>query len=404
MESPHASLPFPGYHEGPRGWFKAEPGKQKTSQDMTSKERMLVALGRGKPDRMPVSVHQWQQYHLDVYMGGIGAMEAFQKFGMDAQIQYFQGMGQFWIPDADFTKFSAPGWIDEAVVVSDDPECRVIHHTIRTPEGKLTYKTEANRKTTWITEYLIKKDDDIELIRKYMPVPPLDPEPIRAAYDELGDGGILRGFVWGDQAGCWQHACCLMDVNELIFRCFDKPDWMHALLGILLEKKLRFIETMKGAKFDLVETGGGAASSTVISPSLHRDFCLPYDRKMHDALHALGFKVSYHTCGGTVGIEELIVQNGCDVSETLAPPSVGGNQEPWEFKKKVGNRLALIGGVDQFNVVTRGSVETIRQKVFELFEKVGQGGGYICSLSDHFFDTPPEKLDAFARAARECAY
>jgi hypothetical protein len=371
---------------------------------MTSKERMLVALGRGKPDRMPVSVHQWQQYHLDTFLGGIGALEAFQKLGMDAQIQYFQGMGQFWIPDADFGKFSAPGWIDEAVVVSADPECRVIHHTILTPEGKLTYKTEANRKTTWITEYLIKQDEDIELIRKHMPVPPLDPEPIRAAYDELGDGGILRGFVWGDQAGCWQHACCLMDVNELIFCCFDKPEWVHALLGILLEKKLRFIETMKGAKFDLVETGGGAASSTVISPNLHRDFCLPYDRKMHDALHSLGLKVSYHTCGGTVGIEELIVQNGCDVSETLAPPSVGGNQEPWEFKKKVGDRLALIGGVDQFNVVTRGSEKLIREKVFELFEKVGQGGGYICSLSDHFFDTPPDNLDAFARAARECVY
>ena len=93
---------------------------------------------------------------------------------------------------------------------------------------------------------------------------------------------------------------------------------------------------MRGAKFDLIETGGGSASSTVISPKLHREFCLPYDRQMHDALHSLGFKITYHTCGGTRGIEELIIANGCDASETLAPPSVGGNQEPWEFKQKVG--------------------------------------------------------------------
>ena len=57
---------------------------------MTSKERMMVALEGGKPDRMPVSVHQWQGYHLDKYLGGISDIQAFERFGMDAQIQYFE--------------------------------------------------------------------------------------------------------------------------------------------------------------------------------------------------------------------------------------------------------------------------------------------------------------------------
>jgi len=371
---------------------------------MSNKERLLCALQGGKPDRMPVSLHQWQGYHLDKYLGGISPLEAFQRFGMDAQIQYFESMGQFWLTDADFSKFSTPDWIDEANVVSDDPDHRVIHHVIKTPDGTLTYKTEGDRKTTWITEYLVKRDDDVQLLRKYMPVPPLDLEPIRVLYDEVGDRGVLRGFVWGDQVGCWQHACCLMDVNELILRCFDQPDWLHEFLGILLQKKLRFIESMKGAKFDLVETGGGAASSTVISPKLHEEFCLPYDRKIHDALHDLGLKVTYHTCGGTLGIEEHIVANGCDASETLAPPSVGGNQEPWDYARQIAGRLALIGGVDQFNVVTDGTPDKIRATVHKLFETVGAHGGYICSLSDHFFETKPEKLKIYADAARECVY
>ena len=370
---------------------------------MTSKERMMIALRRGKPDRLPVSVHQWQPYHLQTHLGGISALQAFAKFGMDAQIQYFQDMGQFWATD-DCARFATPQWQDEAKAIITVPERRVYHHTIHTPRGTLTYRTAGDRKTTWITEYLIKRDQDIELIERFMPVPVLDPVPVTRAHDEVGDAGILRGFVWGDQAGCWQHACCLMDVNELIFCCVDKPDWVHRLLGILLEKKMRFIESMKGAKFDLVETGGGAASSTVISPRLHEEFCLPYDRKMHDALHELGFLVTYHTCGGTVGLEELIAANGCDASETLAPPSIGGNQEPWEFARKMRGRVALIGGVDQFNVVTDGPAAKIRSKVFELFEKVGKNGGYICSLSDHFFDTPAEHLAAFAQAGRECVY
>jgi hypothetical protein len=237
-----------------------------------------------------------------------------------------------------------------------------------------------------------------------MPVPDFDLQPLAKLYDKVADRGIVRGFVWGDQPGCWQHAACLMDVTELILRCFDKSVWVHELLSILLEKKLRFVESLKGAKFDLVETGGGAASSTVISPTLHQEFCLPYDRQMHGALHALGFKITYHTCGGTRGIEELIVANGCDASETLAPTTIGGNQEPWEYKAKIGNRLALIGGMDQFNVLTTGTREQIRSMVFTLFEKVGYEGGYILSCADHFFETPLDNIHTYAEAARECVY
>ena len=371
---------------------------------MTSRERMMLAIDREKADRLPVSIHQWQKYHLDTHMNGMSELEAFRKTGLDAQIQYFESMAQFWVADVDFTKLNTSAWNDAAKIVSDDPDHRIVHHTIATPEGVLTYKTEGDRKTTWITEYLIKRDSDINLIKKYMPVPRLDKKLVTRAYDEVGDNGILRGFVWGDQAGCWQHAACLYDINALIMATFDKPAWVHELLRILLDKKMQFIESMKGAKFDLIETGGGSASSTLISPKLHREFCLPYDRLMHDALRDLGFKITYHTCGGTLGIEGLIVENHCHVSETLAPPSIGGNQEPWEFKKKIGNRLAMIGGVDQHNTLTVGTKAEIRQAVFKLFETTGRDGGYICSASDHFFETPVENLVTFAEAAKECMY
>ncbi|MFC2158381.1 uroporphyrinogen decarboxylase family protein [Acidobacteriota bacterium] len=369
-----------------------------------SKERLMLALNGEKPDRLPVSVHQWQAYHLDKHMEGRTDLEAFQECGMDAQIQYFQELTQSIPPEDGFSSQESATWRDEMDVISDSPDNRISYHTIHTPEGSLGYKTAGDRKTTWITEYLIKNDADIHLIKKYMPVPRLHLESIDNKYDEIGDRGILRGFVWGDQAGCWQHAACLMDISELILRTFTQPDWVHELLHILLEKKLRFIECMKGAKFDLIETGGGAASSTLISPDIHREFCLPYDKKMHQALHDLGFRVTYHTCGGTFGIEDLIIANGADVSETLTPTSIGGNQEPWEFKEKVGSRIALIGGLDQHNILTEGSTSQIRDQVRTLFKSVGFEGGYILSLADHFFETPVEKLKAYARAAHDCVY
>src|SRR5512135_1545770 len=117
------------------------------SAEMTSKERLLCALDRGKPDRLPVSVHQWQTYHLEEYLDGRSALDAFVMLGMDAQIQYFESMGQFWLTDADFIRFSTPQWRDEAVVLSSDRDNRIVHHTIHTPKGILSYRTAGDRKT-----------------------------------------------------------------------------------------------------------------------------------------------------------------------------------------------------------------------------------------------------------------
>jgi hypothetical protein len=156
-----------------------------------------------------------------------------------------------------------------------------------------------------------------------------------------------------------------MDVQALILECSDNPDWVHRLLRALLERKLRFIEeSLKGAKFDLIETGGGAASDTVISPELHREFCLPYDRQVHDALHSVGHKATYHTCGGMMHILDQVVENGADASETLAPPGVGGNiADPARVRQAYGGKVAMIGGMDQFNILTGGTSEEIRAEV-----------------------------------------
>ena len=373
---------------------------------MNSKDRMMLALQRGKPDRLPVTIHQWQQYHLDTYMGGMDALVAFQSLGLDGAIQYFEAMGQFWIPDAEKFIVQTPEWQEEIEVVDPTPTNKVLHHAITTPEGELTYKTGGNLQTTWITEYLIKNHDDIDLIEKYMPVSKLDKKKVAQEYDRVGDAGILRGFVWGDQAGCWQHACCLVDVQNLILEAADHPDWVHRLLKILLEKKLQFIEeSLKGARFDLIETGGGASSDTVISPSMHKEFCLPYDSQLHQALHDATHRITYHTCGGMMHILNLIVQNGTDASETLSPPGMGGNiTEPAEVRQVFGGKLAMIGGMDQMNILTAGTKDQIRAEVARLFEGFGKDGGYILSASDHFFDTPAENLRAFAEAAKECTY
>ncbi|MEG2596510.1 MAG: uroporphyrinogen decarboxylase family protein, partial [Ruthenibacterium sp.] len=183
----------------------------------------------------------------------------------------------------------------------------------------------------------------------------------------------------------------------------------HEFLAILLDVRLQYIEqSLTGAPFDLVETGGGAASNTLISPAIHEEFCLPYDIKTHDALHRLGFPAVYHTCGGMSRITHLLRQNHCDVSETLSPSGVGGDIANDAIARQVFADLrpsvALIGGMDQFNVLQNGTKEQIQNEVNRLFQLYGKDGGYIMSACDHFFCVPKENLKYYAQAAQQCSY
>ena len=209
---------------------------------MTSKERMLKALACAVPDRLPITIHQWQPYHLQEYLDGASDLAAFRRLGLDASVPYVEAVGQVWVQSGDRSADENPGWRHESKVVRADPNDRIVHHTVRTPGGALTYKTSGNRMTTWVTEYLVKRPEDVDLIAKYMPVPRMNREGVAAAYDRLGDDGILRGFVWGDQAGCWQHACCLFGEQPMIYAAIDAPAWTHHFMEVLLEKKLRFID------------------------------------------------------------------------------------------------------------------------------------------------------------------
>lgn len=185
------------------------------------------------------------------------ALAAFKQLGMDAAIHCSRATEPLCFSNADGEVSGTREWREEIEVIESTPNGKLLLHTIHTPEGSLTCKTRSNQITIWVSEGLIKRHEDVDLIEKYMPVPMLNKKRVAQVYDDIGDAGILRGGLWGQQAGCWQDACWLMGVQETIMMAIDDPVWMRHLLKVLLTKKMRFIdESLNGARFDLIETGG----------------------------------------------------------------------------------------------------------------------------------------------------
>ena len=93
-----------------------------------------------------------------------------------------------------------------------------------------------------------------------------------------------------------------------------------------------------------------------------------------------------------------------DAMETFTPRGMGGDVDLAEAKRRIGDRVCMIGGFDQFHFFTGCTPEETRAEVRRCFEAAGAGGGFILSPSDHFFEADLGLLEAFADEARKCTY
>ncbi len=386
---------------------------------MTSKQRMLAAITRNcVPDRLPVTTHHIMQDYLDKSMPGKTFDDFFNQYDLDAIT---------WVvphrPDPSKGEYADPeqgeiGFLEARRVSTDqwrvhwqeipDPKYKTVRYTFVTPKGSLTMVLQSNEQTAWVAEYLIKDKKDIDLLGEYMTAPKCDVEEVNKTADAFGERGLVRGHiccfdVFG-QPGCWQDAACLMNIQDLIYMTADDPEWVHELLKILQRRKKIFIESMKGAKYDILELGGGSASSTVISPKMFDKFVAPYDSVLIQTAHEAGQRIAYHTCGGMMPILEKIAAMKPDAMETFTPVGMGADVRLGEAKQRIGDKACMIGGFDQFHFFVGCTPEETRAEVRRCFVEAGPNGGYILSPSDHFFEAEPELLEAFADEAHQCVY
>ncbi|OGG02820.1 MAG: hypothetical protein A3F83_06965 [Candidatus Glassbacteria bacterium RIFCSPLOWO2_12_FULL_58_11] len=385
---------------------------------LSSRQRLLAALDRRVPDRLPVTTHHVMPSFLQRYMNGAGSREFFDRYGLDAILWTVphrpdNAAGEYFDP-----RQVAPGFLESRRIATDNwrieseempsQDYRTVRYRFVTPGGVLSTVLQSDIHTTWVSEHLIKEKSDIELIARYATAPKCDVAAVNREAEEFGERGIVRGHiccfdVFG-QPGTWQDATCLVGTQQLIMETFDDPAWVHELLKILQERKKTFIRSLAGAHYDLLELGGGSASSTVISPEIFRDFVAPYDSALIELAHQAGQRIVYHICGGIMPLLEDLVALGPDAVETFTPPAMGADTDLGRAREIVDGRVCMIGGFDQGHYFTGCPAEETRREVRRCFEEAGPGGGYILAPSDHFFDAEPELLEAFAAEARECRY
>ncbi len=203
---------------------------------------------------------------------------------------------------------------------------------------------------------------------------------------QVGGNKLIEGWIEGPCA----QAADLRGINNLMTDFFDDPAFVRDLFEFVLAMELKFAQAQVDAGADIIGVGDAAASLT--GPAIYEEFVLPYEKRMVDALHAMGTKVRLHICGNTRRILKGMGSLGCEIVDLdLAPISEG--------RQQMGQQV-LLGNLNPVKILRDGTPESVTEAIAECHRQAGPqfivGAG--CEIPR---GTPEANIHALARYARE---
>lgn len=130
-----------------------------------------------------------------------------------------------------------------------------------------------------------------------------------------------------------------------------------------------------------------------------RETFIPVLRACCEPLRNAGIKVIFHSDGYLMPILDDMIEagiNGLNPIEPLAGMDLA------VLKKRYGEDLVLVGGIDCSQLLPLGTVGDIRRQVERAMEVAGRGGGFFIGSSSEIVPaTPLENVLAFYDACRE---
>lgn len=371
---------------------------------MTSRERLLTALRRETPDRVPMPLRMWKflrKYYR--HIDGLTArlLHAHEEFGIDI---WYSGAGP---PLPCFSPTIGP-W-------RDDVEVEMAHEvrgnknywmrTIHTPEGDLhdvkraMIVIEGSGTGPEIVEPLIKDlKRDLPLMRYMQPDPKkVDLSAAREMDGQIGDRGVFAASTYSP-IDCRD----MMRPDAFMMLYHDDRGAFREMVEIGAEAMMGETRRMLEAGFEVLQNWWFYASPSYgWSPQIYEEMFLPHLVRQVDLVHQYGATYVYYDDGRMSRFMDMYACAGIDAMMTLTPPPMG-DAIPEEVKRKYGGRIALMGGIDAVNEVYLSNPRDIREMVKRRLDVYKPGGGYIMDGSNSLvYETPPENVRALADAGRE---
>lgn len=233
----------------------------------------------------------------------------------------------------------------------------------------------------------------------------LDPDSLKfddpllnSRYEGAGrHAEALRGrfAVFAKTGGPYLRAAFMRGQHDFLMDLAEDPEWTRAFVERVADHITTVgVESIR--RFGVQRTGIGIYDDVcnihgpVMGPRAYERIFLPSLRKMVKAYKEAGAAFVFHHIDGCVtDLLEMFIDAGIDVVHPLERRC---NLHPREVLARFGGRLAVMGGLDNCNVVPRGTLDEMRAHAEDLLD-AGKDGGLVIAPHSIGEDISIERME-----------
>jgi len=282
------------------------------------------------------------------------------------------------------------------------PDCLTPGTDISMTGSSYGTKTEFHEGMTLptIAEYAVNEPEDWERLEA--------PDPRRAGRRgvylgaverisaKLGDEVPILGFIITPLTlSSW-----VAPLRRVVIDMKKNPDLLHKGLRTLTDSVKMRVETSIDAGISYFIMVTTRATRDVFTQEQYRKFGMVYDLEVLDYVIRKKIPVIVHLCGADPLLDMVATEYPIDGINWWDRGEKTYNLS--EMKAKYGDRITLIGGVDQTRELILGTPEEVEQQAKDAIMQAAHGGGFMlapgCDLPPI---TPPENIKAMINAAKK---
>jgi len=188
-------------------------------------------------------------------------------------------------------------------------------------------------------------------------------------------------MVTNDLMGVFESTWQGLGITFFTKQLYTNPDFISEVFNTITDFTIACYKSYIEAGAEVFVESGDLAFKTgpFMSPKLFDELLLPCYKRLTDAVHELNCKIILHTDGHITPLLDFVVNCGFDGLHSLEP-TAGVKLDV--VKKKVGDKLCLLGNIDTGAVLTKGDQKTVEAAVKYAIKTAGPGGGFIVSASN----------------------
>ena len=367
---------------------------------MTHRERVMMAIDRREPDRVPLDLGSTGSLIVDPLY-----FELCRLMGFTDEIEPYRSG-------------STANYYDERILEAFDIDFR--HVWLASPDKPKSVKHEDGTVTdlwgiTWSAEgsypvyFPLKDKSEQEIIDYDWPdLKGWDTSALRERarhYYEDTDFAVTAKAVL-DGAGIFERCYYLRSIEGMFFDMMDNEDLMYFMVNKIADIEIQmwdmYLDAV-GPYVHIIQRAAdlGTQTGLFISPDLFRKYFKPAEERVYAFIKSKAphVKIWFHACGAIEPLINDFIELGVEILNPVQPLCTG--MDSALLKEKYGDKLCFHGGIDLQKALPGSRQDTIDEAERRI-RAFAPGGGYILAPANHIQkDTPPENVITLYEHARE---